>query len=156
MAWRRLLFLILGLFSLPYLVHAGTVRMINNSPYDLRAVIRGSDGSYLGEMVVRAQKESVWTDTYGQYGTNGGANGNVNDNYRSKTPYTVLWYCLDGGDYAVCDTVSTGAVVLSQGCMGARMCKPQKQEKYPHQPEGQYLYQEPNLKQVPSTPPLSQ
>jgi hypothetical protein len=56
MAWRRLLFLILGLFSLPYLVHAGTVRMINNSPYDLRAVIRGSDGSYLGEMVVRAQK----------------------------------------------------------------------------------------------------
>jgi hypothetical protein len=137
-------------------LQAGTVRLINNSPYDLRAVIRGSGGAFLGEIVVRSQKESNWTDTYGQYGLWGGANGSINDNYRSQTPYTVLWYCLDGTDYAVCDTVSTGAVVMAQGCAGARMCKPQKQEKYPREPEGQYLYQEPNLKQNPTTPPLNQ
>jgi len=147
----------LWLFLLaPSFLLAGTVRLINNSPYDLRAVIRGGDGSYLGELVVRAQKESIWTDTYGQYGMYGGSNPSMNDNYRSKTPYTVLWYCLDGNDYAVCDTVSTGAVVTAQGCAGARMCKPQKQEKYPREPEGHYLYQEPNLKQTPTTPPLTQ
>jgi hypothetical protein len=150
----RSIFLII--FSFPFFLCAGTVRMINNSPYDLRAVVRGSDGSYLGEVVVRSQKESVWTDTYGQYGLYGGADANANQNYASKTPYTVLWYCMDGYDYAVCDTVSTGAVVTAQGCAGARQCKPQKQDVYPREPEGQYLYREPPKTQTPTTPPLTQ
>ncbi|MBS0604798.1 MAG: hypothetical protein JSS60_07160 [Verrucomicrobia bacterium] len=150
MTFQRWVFLVLGLVFSPYLLFAGTVRLINNSPYDLRVVIRGSDGSFLGEVVVKAQKETVWTDTYGQYGMYGGANPSSNENIRSKTPYTTLWYCLDGSDYAVCDTVSTGAVVTAQGCLGARMCKPKKTERYPSQPEGHYLYQEPK------TPPLGQ
>lgn len=152
---RHTLYLLLGLLLTPYFLSAGTVRLINNSPYDLRAVIRGSGGAYLGEMVVKSQKESVWTDTYGQYGMWGGSNSTLNEYYRSQTPYAVLWYCMDGNDYAVCDTVSTGAVVLAQGCAGARMCKPQKQERYPREPEGQYLYKEPDLK-PPNTPPLNQ
>lgn len=146
---RKWIFLTLSLMLAPYLLFAGSVRLINNSPYDLRAVIRGGDGSFLGEVVVKSQKESVWTDSYGQYGMYGGANAGANQDSRSKTPYTVLWYCLDGYDYAVCDTVSTGAVVTSQGCMGARMCKPKKTERYPNQPQGQYLYEEPK-------PPLTQ
>lgn len=150
MTVRNWIFAVVGLIALPYFLFAGTVRLVNNSPYDLRAVIRGSDGSFLGEMVVKSQRESVWTDTYGQYGTFGGSNATQNNNNRSITPYTVLWYCLDGADYAVCDTVSTGALVMSQGCMGARMCKPQKKEQYPSQPEGQYLYQSPQ------NPPLNQ
>jgi hypothetical protein len=150
MAFRRWLFVVLGVISAPYLLNASSVRLINNSPYDLRSVIRGADGSYLGEVVVQSQKETVWTDTYGNYGTYGGANSSANQSSRSKTPYTVLWYCMDGADYAVCDTVSTGAVVTAQGCMGARMCKPKKKENYPSQPQGQYLYEEP------TTPPLDQ
>jgi hypothetical protein len=137
----------------PFVLQAGTVRLINNSPYTLRAVIRGSDGSYLGEVIVQAQRETVWTDTYSQFGTYGGANGNLNENYRSVTPYTVLWYCMDGGDYAVCDIVATGALVMSQSCMGARMCKAQKKERYPRQPEGNYLHPE---TPAPTTPPLNQ
>jgi hypothetical protein len=150
MIFRRFLFIALGMIFCPYLVFAGTVRLINNSPYDLRAVIRGGDGSYLGEIIVKAQKESVWTDSYGNYGTYGGADAHVNQNYRSKTPYTILWYCLDGNSYAVCDTVSTGAVVTAQGCMGPRMCKPSKKEKYPPEPQGHYLYE------GPTSPPLTQ
>src|SRR5689334_2500431 len=115
----------------PFFLSAGSVRLINNSPYELRAVIRGSDGSYLSEMVIRSQKETVWTDTYGQFGNNGGANESVNQNYRSQTPYTVLWYCLAGDVYGVNDTVSTGAVVMAQGAIGNRMCSPQKKEKFP-------------------------
>jgi hypothetical protein len=150
MAFKRFIFLVLSLVFFPYFIYAGTVRLINNSPYDLRAVIRGGDGSFLGEIVVKSQKESVWTDTYGQYGMYGGSNSNMNENYRSKTPYTVLWYCLDGADYAVCDTVSTGAVVTAQGCAGARMCKPNRREAYPQESEGNYLYRNPK------TPPLNQ
>lgn len=133
----------------PIFLSAGTVRLVNNSPYDLRAVVRGSDGSYLAELVVKAQKETVWTDTYGQFGLYGGSNAAINQNVRSKTPYTVLWYCLDGGDYAVCDTVSTGALVMAQGCQGNRICQARKTERYPKEPEGHYLYQEP-------PPPLTQ
>ena len=129
---------------LPVLAFTGSVRLINNSPYNLRAVIRGSDGSFLSESVIQSQKETVWTDTYGRYGTSGGANTDVNANYRSKTPYTVLWYCLSGSSYAVCDTVSTGAVVTAQGCLGPRMCQPQNKEKVPAtEPEGNYLYSPP-------------
>jgi hypothetical protein len=150
MTLSRWLFVVLGMVFSPYLLFAGSVRLINNSPYDLRGVIRGADGSYLGEVIVKAQKETVWTDSYGNYGMYGGANASVNQNYRSKTPYTVLWYCMDGSDYAVCDTVSTGAVVTAQGCMGARMCKPNKKEKYPAEPQGNYLHQDS------TNPPLNQ
>lgn len=127
------------------------MRLINNAPYTLRAVIRGSDGTFLSEMVIHSQKESVWTDSYGQYGLSGGANSSANQYSRSQTPYTVLWYCMNGSDYAVCDTVSTGAVVLSQGCIGARMCSPQKkQSPAAPQPEGNYLHNSPQ------SPPLDQ
>ena len=142
MNFKRAIFVVLGIIFFPFFLHAGTVRLVNNSPYDLRAVIRGSDGSILGELVVKSQKETVWTDTYGNYGTYGGANANLNENYRSKTPYTVLWYCLDGGNYAVCDTVSTGGLVMAQSCIGPRMCKPQK--KGSGEAESNYLYKEPN------------
>ena len=137
----RPILLVLSMVFCPYLLFAGTVRLINNSPYDLRAVIRGGDGTFLSEVVIKSQKETAWTDTYGNYGVWGGANAEVNQAYRSRTPYTVLWYCLDGGDYAVCDTVATGAVVTSQSCLGTRMCKPSKREKYPAEPEGNYLYE---------------
>ncbi len=116
------------------LLHAGSVRLINNSSYDLRAVIRGSDGSYLGEVVVPAQNSISWQDSYGSVGQSRGPNAQMESGYRSKTPYSVLWYCMDGKDYGLCDTVSTGAVVLSQGCAGARQCNPPKKNKYPTTP----------------------
>ncbi len=150
MSFRRWVFVVLGMILSPYLLFAGSVRLVNNSPYDLRAVIRGADGTFLGEVIVKSQKETSWTDTYGNYGTSGGANASVNQAYRSRTPYTILWYCMTGTDYAVCDTVSTGAVVTSQGCLGARMCKPSSKEKYPAEPEGNYLHQNPTV------PPLDQ
>lgn len=122
----------------PLFIHAGSVKLFNNGPYDLQAVIRGNDGSFLGEILVQSQKEAFWDDTYGQYGNYGGTNPNRNQNYTTKTPYTVLWFCLDGSDYAVCNNVATGALVISQSCPGARQCKPQKktpeQGAYPSGP----------------------
>lgn len=149
---RRLFLLFLSLASL---AHANSIRLLNNSPYNLRAVIRGSDGSFLGELVLKAQDENTWADTSGQYGSMGGANARTGQDYRSKTPYTVLWYCMDGADYAMCDTVSTGAMVTSQSCMGARMCKTEKKEMYPYQPQDNYYPQQPegNYLYTPPPPP---
>lgn len=148
----------------PLLLQANSVRLINNSPYNLRAVVRGSDGSFLGELIVQSQNETTWADTSGQYGSMGGANARAGQDYRSKTPYSVLWYCMDGTDYAMCDTVSTGAVVTAQSCMGSRMCKTNKKEMYPYQPqdnyypqqpEGNYLYTPPPPPPEPSAPPAA-
>jgi hypothetical protein len=123
---------------------AGSVRLFNNSNFDLRAVVRGSDGSYLGELVVRAQNTGTWTDSYTYAGGYRGPNAQIESGYRSKTPYVVLWYCMDGKDYAVCNTVSTGAVVMALSCPGARICHapPKDRNRYPTIPGGQYLQPE--------------
>lgn len=127
-------------------LEAGSVRLYNNSNFDLRAVIRGADGYYLGELVVRAQNTAVWTDSYSYAGGYRGPNAQIESGYRSKTPYIVIWYCMDGKDYAVCDTVSTGAVVMALNCAGPRQCTPPKrdQTQYPRPriPGGQYLHPE--------------
>jgi hypothetical protein len=139
------LFFISIFFSAAALVHAGSVRLFNNSSFDLRAVVRGADGSYLGEVVVRAQNTAVWTDSYVYAGGYRGPNAQVESGYRSKTPYVVIWYCMDGKDYAVCDTVSTAAVVQALGCPGARTCHPPQKKRggnYPEIPGGQYLQPE--------------
>lgn len=124
--------------------HAGSVRLFNNSNFDLRAVVRGSDGSYLGELVVKAQNSATWTDSYGPAGGYNGPNAQVESGYRSKTPYVVLWYCMDGKDYAVCDTVSNSAAVSALSCSGNRTCHPppKKRGAYPQVPGGQYLQPE--------------
>ncbi|MBS0620320.1 MAG: hypothetical protein JSS61_02545 [Verrucomicrobia bacterium] len=112
-------FLLFFCFSLAAL-EAASVRLINNSPYELKAVIRGSDGQTMGAMTIKSEQEITWSseDTpYKKYGSNP---------TRSQTPYTVWWYCPEGEDYGMCDTVSTGAVVMAQGCTGPRACKPKK------------------------------
>ncbi len=120
---------------------AGSVRLYNNSTFDLRAVVRGSDGSYLGEIVVKAQNTSSWTDSYVFAGGYLGPNAQIESGYRSKTPYVVIWYCMDGKDFAVCDTVSNAAVVMALSCAGSRTCAPanKKRGAYPQIPGGQYL-----------------
>jgi hypothetical protein len=95
----------------------GSVRLYNDSPYVLRAVVRSNNGSYLGEMVINPGDISTWDDN--QFGQgNYAQQQNV-----SQTPYTVLWYCLDGTDYSVCYQVASASTVSAQSCNGNRQCK---------------------------------
>ncbi|MBS3905193.1 MAG: hypothetical protein KGZ39_07695 [Simkania sp.] len=112
MKWFKRCFFLLILFLLPTL-HAGTVILINDSPYQLRAVVRGSDGSVKGEMVIDATNTSAWTDTFQGYSRPD----------RSQTPYTVLWYCLDGSPFSVFSGVATGGTATALGGSGARQCR---------------------------------
>jgi hypothetical protein len=102
-------------------IDAGTVRLINDSPYRLRAVVRAADGTMLGEMVINSRQASVWSDQYS-------SPGEISQPEYSQTPYTVLWYCMNGDDYSFCGNVGTGAMVTAQTCDGARLCKPTKRD----------------------------
>jgi len=101
---------------------AGSVRLSNDSAHKLRAIVRAADGSYLGELVVMPQKTMQWTDYWG------GIGGYYQN---SQTPYTVIWYCVDGGDFSVCTNVSSGSTVTAFSCDGIRQCKPQQKQPNP-------------------------
>lgn len=105
----------------------GSLKLYNDSPYKLRAVIRAGDGTYVGEMIILPEHFNTWSDAYPSFGP-GGQNFSMQP-YRSQTPYTVQWFCLDGGQFGVCQDVATGAAVLASGCEGPRYCKPQKKKK---------------------------
>lgn len=132
----RLFFLI---FLLIGSLHAGTIRLYNDSPYQLRVVVRGSDGGYLGETVMAPQHYYSWTDANTQFG--------IYDRQKpeSVTPYTVMWYCMDGGDYSVCTSVANGATVAAMSCVGARECGPRQKrhDVNPNKGQGEELYTPP-------------
>lgn len=104
-------------------MQAESIRLFNNSVYDLRAVVRGSNGSFLGEMLIRAQNSATWYNTYGPYQSRVPIQQN-----RSQTPYVVVWYCLNGEQFSGCDTVATGAIVEALSCLGPRTCRNRKKD----------------------------
>ncbi|MGD0664974.1 MAG: hypothetical protein ABSA17_04510 [Rhabdochlamydiaceae bacterium] len=111
---------------------AGSVRLVNDSANKLRAVIRAADGTYLGEVIVMPQRTMQWNDYWGGVGYYS----------NSQTPYTVVWFCADGGDFSVCNSVPSGATVTAFSCDGLRQCKPVEKPKYPPeygQPLQEYL-----------------
>lgn len=110
-------------------LEAGSVNLVNDSPYRLRVVIRATDGTFLGEMVIPAQNTAVWTDGYR------GLPGSLNS-VRSQTPYQVLWYCLDGSPFSTTSLVATGTTVTANNGDGAKECrgKGKKEEEERVQP----------------------
>jgi hypothetical protein len=108
---------------------AGTVRLVNDTSYKLRAVIRAADGTELGSLDVPSQQTMSWNSYWGGV-------GNIQYNNISQTPYTVLWYCSDGNPFSVCTGVSTGSTVTASSCDGTKSCKqPNKKSGRTYPPE---------------------
>ena len=107
---------------------AESIRLFNDSVYDLRAVVRGADGSFLGEMLIRAQNSTTWYNTYGPYQSRVPIQQS-----RSQTPYVVVWYCLNGEQFSICDTVATGGAVEALSCLGTRRCRARKKDNTPQE-----------------------
>ncbi len=108
-------------------VGQASLRLHNDSPYKLRAVIHAADGTYLGEMIILPEHFNTWSEQYPSFGP-GGQHYSEQPS-RSQTPYTVQWYCLDGGQYGICQNISPGAAVLAGNCEGPKYCKPPKKKK---------------------------
>ncbi|HSX03212.1 MAG TPA: hypothetical protein VLG76_00610 [Rhabdochlamydiaceae bacterium] len=117
-------FFLLFLIATSSFLFSGTVRLYNDSPYTLRVIVRGNDGSYLGELVMPAQNFSTWSDQQTRAGVFGKGNPYSMGPSMSQLPYTVMWYCMDGGDFSICNNVFTGSTVTAQTCLGTRICKP--------------------------------
>jgi hypothetical protein len=125
---KNILTMIVLVLFFPLGLFAGSIRLYNDSSYKLRAVIQGADGSQLGEVLINPTQSYTWADTYGQVGNIGQPFVEEAPN-SPRTPYTVLWYCLDGNSYSICSIVETGATITAQSCTGARICKPQPKEQ---------------------------
>lgn len=137
---KKVLLLILLASSL----FSESIRLYNDSPWKLRAAIRGADGTYLGEMIVLPEHFVTWSNAYPSFGP-GGQQYQPNPN-RTMTPFVVQWSCLDGDVFGVCTNIPTGGAAIAESCNGPKYCKPPKKKngkKSPYGPseDDEQLYQ---------------
>lgn len=137
----KYIFLIACLFCCS--LFAGSLRLYNDSAYKLRAVIRGSDGSYLGEMLINPQQNMNWNDW----------DTGVMYYNQSVTPYTVTWFCAQsGGDFSVNENVSTGSTVTAMAGNGTKSCKVSKKQPDPNRKSQTEEYLQPQDNQPGNQP----
>ncbi|HPE84990.1 MAG: hypothetical protein KDK44_06340 [Chlamydiia bacterium] len=118
---KKYLFLLLLNCSL----FAGSLTLFNDSPFKLKGVILSATGANLGEIVLSPQHRVVWSDN--QTSSNVGY---------SETPYSVIWYCLEGQEYGIWTNVSVGSFVTASGSEGPRICPtPKSQNQGTFQPQ---------------------
>ncbi len=110
------------------ILFANSLHLNNNSPHYLMVKIIAADQTLLGETVMGPQTWNDWSDEdlldSGTYAPQW-----------ALTPYTVHWFCLDGGDFSVCNGVSTGSTIAALNCGGSCQCKTKKIERNQGQPK---------------------
>lgn len=113
---------------------ASSLRLVNDTPYDLSVVIRGNGGMTLGQVKVLKGQSWVWEENY-----------LVDDNFGDKSqlkpmnpyqegytqsPYVVTWYILESGEtYGTCNNVSSGSYVSAKGCQTYGRQPPKKEQQ---------------------------
>ncbi len=107
-------------------LYGSSVRLMNDSPYMLRAVVQSNDGSFLGEVMVPSQHAMTWTDDMTYYQP-------MEQPNRSQSPFTVMWYCSDGASYSISTDVANASTVTAQTGSGARICKQKPKTQGPPQ-----------------------
>lgn len=117
--------------SLCAALQAGSLMIINDSPYPLQATIFAGDGTRLGTMTLAARHSMTWTD-YSVF--NPGGQG-LEQNTYSQTPYSVMWTCVTGQGFSVCENLSPGSMVTARGGAGPCSC-PQPKKKQQQRGEG--------------------
>jgi len=105
---KKLIFLLF-----PFALFADSVRMINDSPFKLRAIVLSATGVELGNAIIKPRTTHVWVT--GQQGIS-----NASD---VATPYTVIFYCPDGKEYGLWTNVGQSQTVNAQGAEGPKICK---------------------------------
>ena len=113
------------LFVLCGQIDAASVLLINDSPYELTAIVSAADGRNLGKVTLHPGEQNSWSTSYDRTDLE-----DVFDASSSTTPFSVVWECPYQGYYSVCTNVSPGATVVASTCDGAKTCQPKpKKEK---------------------------
>lgn len=108
----------------------------NDSPFKLKAIVMGANGQNLGEKVLMPQETAYFEDSLGGSNPVGQQMTPEGNSANSVTPYTVLWYCMEGTSYAHCQNVAAGAYVSPSTCEGNQYCKaPPPPPPAPPQPQ---------------------
>ncbi len=95
-------------------LYAGSVRIMNDSHFPLKAEVISADGNSKGKISINPQQQATWQDS------NSGAN------VWSQTPYTVVFTCKDGKQFGVLSGIQQGATVTALSSFGDRYCQPEK------------------------------
>ncbi len=126
---------------------ASSVRLYNDSPYPLIAVVQGADGKKLGEVFIQPNQLMIWSDNSGMTG--------YQEPSKSETPFSVLWYCSEGTPYSVTPQVGNAGMVTAQTSQGNRQCKV-KPPPHPggtnQLPETEFYQQQPVPSEIPPPP----
>lgn len=115
---------------------AGSMRLVNDSSYDLRAIIRGNGGEMLATVNVLSGQKVDWDENYipDQQIEDPSQLRPMNREQQgyTQTPYSVTWLILDSGEpYSTCTYVSSGSYVSAKGCQtfGKRPMPKEEQKK---------------------------
>ncbi len=103
-------------FLVCFSVSASSVKLLNDSPFKLDAVVINALGQTKGELTLNPQEMTTWyypSDRFDPAGS-------------PITPFTVIWYCPDGSQYGIWVNVPAGSLASAQSSSGQRMCKIKK------------------------------
>lgn len=109
------------------MILATYLQLTNDSTTYLYVRVFGADGSLLTETSIAPQATNIYSDQFAPPGNNPS---------KSQSPYTVHWYCSEGGiDYSICTDVTDGALVTAESCLGSRQCPQKKVPNQDKQPD---------------------
>jgi hypothetical protein len=112
----------LGIVLIQATMWGDSVTLLNDTPYTLQATIYDANGTLLGQFTLNPRDATLWSDDYENFGTE--------NQYAVQVPYTVNWFCMNGGAYGTCDDVAAGSTVTAQGCGGVQQCPKQQMQSY--------------------------
>ena len=103
---------------------AGSVMLLNDSPFELTAIVQGADGSYLGQVTIApGEQNSFVTDLKAVKFES----PNIPD--VSLTPYTVLWRCPYEGYYSTNTNVAPASLTRASDGSGPKYCAPKPEKE---------------------------
>ncbi len=121
-----LLFFVTIFFRLDAAKDSGSVFLMNDSPFLLRASVQSAGGQFLGGIRLAPGEQKLWTSEFKPSELRIPGTPDV-----SLTPFTVIWRCEEGGFYSMCTQASPGALIRASACPGAHFCSPKEKVKEP-------------------------
>ena len=100
------------------LLFGGSVRIFNDSPYELKADILAADGSHQASLTLAPQQPALWQDYSGGNST------------WSQTPYTVILTCKNGKQFGTISGIGQGGTVSVMTANGPRFCDKDKKDQH--------------------------
>ncbi len=129
--WIANKFAVLAFVFSSVFLFGGSLRIFNDSPYQLTANILAADGSHQGSLTLAPQQQAQWQDFSG---------GN---SIWSQTPYTVILTCKNGKQFGTINGVQQGGTVSVMSANGPRFCEKNKND----QQQGQSSTRKPQSQQ---------